>query len=167
MPIAPKEKMTVEQLAAVFSYDAATGIVRWRIQPQSRVQAGDVAGCLKPNGYIRILYRGDWFLAHRVAWALHYGEWPVMFVDHKNRDRSDNRIANLRECSHAENMRNRPGIGSSKTGLKGVCQEEGRFRASIGVDGKKVRLGSFRSPEDASLAYQQAAKRLHKEFASF
>lgn len=160
--------MTIEQLSMIFSYDATTGSVFWKIKPkQTKVKPGDVAGSVKANGYVRIQYKGELLSAHRVAWALYYGAWPAMFLDHKNRDRSDNRIENLRECTHAENMRNRPKANSNKTGFKGVCEESGRFRACIAINNKKVRLGSFRSPEDASLAYQRAAKQLHKEFASF
>ena len=168
MPHAPKQKISPEHLASIFSYDARTGKLFWKVAPkQSKVRVGDVAGSLKSSGYIRVQYKGQLLSIHRVAWALHYGKWPSAFIDHKNRDRSDNRIENLRECSHAENMRNRPKAYSNKSGLKGVWSEDGVFRASIAVNGKVIKLGRFRTAEEGHLAYCEAAKRLHKEFASF
>src|SRR3546814_1788886 len=50
--------------------------------------------------------KGIPLLAHRVAWAIHYGEWPNGQIDHINGDPSDNRIANLRDVSALENARN-------------------------------------------------------------
>lgn len=55
---------------------------------------------------------------HRLAWALHFGAWPVGPLDHRNRSRADNRIANLRIALPSENSRNR--AASSRTGYLGV-----------------------------------------------
>ena len=42
-------------------------------------------------------------LAHRLAWRLHYGEWPLFLIDHENRIKSDNRIGNLRPATKSQN----------------------------------------------------------------
>lgn len=84
-------------------------------------------------------------------------------VDHANGNRADNRRANLRLCSRAENSRNMP--ARSVSGFKGVTKNKHRWYALIQVDGVTHRLGSFTDPVIAARAYDEAAKRLHGEFA--
>lgn len=103
-------------------------------------------------------------LSYRVAWAIHYGAWPEAFLDHINGDESDDRIENLREATHAENMRNRKTHAHSGTGVKGVSLEDGRFCSAITVNGVRTRLGGFSSISEADAAYKIAAKRCHGEF---
>ena len=50
------------------------------------------------------------------------GEWPEAEIDHKNRDKSDNRWANLREARRPENIANSVVRADSKIGLKGVAR---------------------------------------------
>jgi hypothetical protein len=84
-------------------------------------------------------------------------------VDHVNGNRLDNRRANLRLCTRAENARNVRGRALS--GFKGVTQVRARWRAVIYAEGKIHRLGSFGAAEEAAHAYDEAARRLHGEFA--
>lgn len=95
------------------------------------------------------------------------GAAPGLEVDHINGDTLDNRRANLRVCTRAENARNlakRPG-GSSR--FKGVSWSSGdrRWRAFIRVDRRQISLGSFRAEQDAARAYDDAAIREFGEFA--
>lgn len=70
--------------------------------------AGDVA---RPTGdgrgWVNICFDGKTYAAHRLAWYYVTGEWPSMDIDHINRVRDDNRFANLRHISRAENLKNR------------------------------------------------------------
>ena len=59
------------------------------------------------------------YTAHRVIWAMHYGEWPDQ-VDHINHDKADNRIENLRTVTHSENARNRKLNKNNTSGHAGV-----------------------------------------------
>jgi hypothetical protein len=88
-----------------------------------------------------------------------------VIVDHINGDPLDNRRLNLRTCTQAENLWNRPATRSSATGFKGVRFAAGAYRAEIMCAGIREHLGRFRKPEDAARAYDEAAKRLHGEFA--
>ena len=81
------------------TYCPTTGVFRWR-------KNGAVAGASK-SGYRRLCILGFTFMTHRLAWLVSHGEWPLGVVDHINRDRSDNRIANLRDVSPTENARNK------------------------------------------------------------
>lgn len=106
-------------------------------------------------------------MEHRLAWFLHYGEWPTCQVDHINGDRHDNRISNLRLASSSENQRNRKRPKNNTSGYKGVSWIEHyqMWQATIKFDGKNKYLGRFDTPEEASDAYNKAALRHHGEFA--
>ncbi len=87
-------------------------------------------------------------------------------IDHKNRNGLDNRKANLRFATPAQNAANRakvPGLGSSI--YKGVKRDGGRWRATITHNGTREHLGFFDNEIDAAKAYDQAAKIYHAEFA--
>jgi len=86
-------------------------------------------------------------------------------VDHINGNRLDNRKENLRLATHAQNQRNRTKSRNNKTGYKGVYRIRNRWQASITVDGKRIRLGAFGTPEDAARSYDAAAREYHGEFA--
>lgn len=91
-----------------------------------------------------------------------------MFVDHINRDRSDNRRSNLRLCSLAENNRNGSIRSNNNSGFKGVSWDKarGKWQAGIGLNGTRKALGRFDSAEDAARAYDAAALANYGEFAA-
>ena len=87
-----------------------------------------------------------------------------MQIDHANRDRLDNRRANLRVCSHGQNMQNRRPLAAH--GYKGVChRKDGCWQAAFRPNGRQVHLGRFDNPVDAALAYDVAAIAEYGEFA--
>ena len=71
------------------------------------------------------------------------------FVDHANGNRLDNRVCNLRLCTHAENMRNRKLNANSTSGVKGVYQHGDKWRAEAKYKKKRYHLGTFLSLEEA------------------
>ena len=87
------------------------------------------------------------------------------YKDHVNGDRLDNRRANLRPCSAAENARNRKRHSNNKSGYKGVCLQNGKWRATIHLGRKQIHLGLYRHPLLAALAYNAAATALYGPFA--
>jgi hypothetical protein len=101
---------SIEELAALFRYDPDTGhIFNRKERPHHRGRADYHRG----QGYLSVNAPGNLaILSHRLAFALMEGRWPHI-VDHINRDRSDNRWANLREVTHAANMANRANYGRS------------------------------------------------------
>lgn len=89
--------------------------------------------------------------AHRVAFAMHHGRWPKNFIDHINGNRTDNRIANLRDVTRSENMRNASLSRKNASGFCGVTfdKQVNKWKAQIGIDGRCRNLGVFHSKQDA------------------
>ncbi len=102
-------------------------------------------------------------LMHRVIMCAQ----PGTEIDHINGIRSDNQRANLRQCSHAENGKNRRVNQSAnkKSKYKGVSRGEGSWRVEIKVNGNRHKLGGYKSEYDAAIIYDMAARYYHGEFA--
>ena len=154
--------LTAERLREVLDYCPDTGVFTWKIRSNRRVKVGDVAGALRHNGYIQIGIDGCLHRAHRLAWLYVTGESPPSEIDHINCVKNDNRIANLRLATSAENKQNQSKAQKrNKAGFLGVSPHEGKFQAQIKVDGKKMHIGRFNTPEEAHAAYLEAKRRLH------
>ena len=87
------------------------------------------------------------------------------FCDHKNGNGVDNRRHNLRIVTNAQNQMNKGTYKTSTTGAKGVIVDHGKYKASIKLNGRSRHLGMFKTVEEASAAYQKAAKELFGEYA--
>lgn len=85
-------------------------------------------------------------------------------VDHINGDKADNRKANLRFCTHLQNCYNRTKI-KNKLGYLGVFPNGNGFTANITLGKRIVRLGTYRTKEEAARKRDEAALRLHGKFA--
>lgn len=87
-------------------------------------------------------------------------------LDHKNRNKMDNRKKNLRECSQQNNLFNTSKSGRNKSGVIGVrLNQNNKWEAQIGFQGKHYYLGSFDNFDDAVKVRLQAEKKYFKEFA--
>lgn len=85
--------------------------------------------------------------------------------DHKDGDSSNNRRDNLRLTNSTGNNRNARMRKDNTSGFKGIWKVGNRWRACIKVNGKKIYLGFFDTPEEAYKAYCDAAIKYHGEFA--
>jgi hypothetical protein len=155
---------------AVFDYDPDSGLLT-RPHSTQGAKAGS-AGCVRPDGYVCVGFRGKRQLQHRVIWLWMTGEWPTDLVDHINGNRSDNRWSNLRPADKRLNGQNRRRASAKNkhSGLLGVRPSPGnRWRAEIRVPcealasgSKCLHIGTFATPEEAHSAYL-TAKRKHHE----
>lgn len=85
-------------------------------------------------------------------------------VDHIDHNTLNNRKTNLRLCSDSQNNMNRRITSRNTLGFKGVIKINEKYRAQIGVNNKTINLGTYNTAEEASRAYQEAAKKLHGNF---
>lgn len=104
-------------------------------------------------------------LLHRFIMGLDAGDCRV--VDHINGNGLDNRKTNLRVCTNAENCRNSRLREHTERGMRGVMPlPSGNWGAQIGVNYRKIFLGTFPSKEEAHNAYCKAAVKYHGKFRS-
>lgn len=177
-----REDPSIPYMQRRLAYQPDTGLFYWAFRPVEDFKDGSKAAIHQRNawnarfagklaftaitaGYLSGRIDGTFVFAHRAAWAMTNGRWPLM-VDHINGVRTDNRIENLRECNAFQNSWNAPSPkGSSR--FKGVSfgKRERRWLAHIRADGKRRHIGTFYSEEAAARAYDRAALKLHGEFA--
>lgn len=149
--------ITCEELRQRFHYDSETGEFHWASKP-----GGKALGYIDENGYRRIWVNKSErkHRAHRLAWLYVYGKWPEHTIDHINGRKDDNRIANLRDVPNYENSQNPVTAKRNKWGIRVVFIRNGKFRASIEVNGRTKHLGTFDTPEQAGMAFEAAALKL-------
>lgn len=146
-----------------YTYDYLTGEVK-----NSRGYVTKVAGKL---GYLRIMtstkagHRMPYTLVqaynHRFAYFYHYGKLPDYEIDHINKDKSDNRIQNLRDVQHMFNTNLKTGKGYQTYMTKKYGM---RYCAAVVVNGKKKMLGTFDNETDARNAYLSAKNKIISTF---
>ncbi len=157
-----KPSLTQDRLKRAVSYDPEIGKFT-RLERAPKSPAGNEAGYLRPDGYRAIRIDSQKYLAHRLAWLYVHGEWPTECIDHIDRNRSNNRIANLRHVSKQEvnfDLQSRQGSSSRFVGVK-FRKDRQRWTARITVDGKHHNLGCFASEEEAYAAYLAAKPKFH------
>lgn len=171
----------IEYLHECFDCYAEAGVLVWKKRPLAHFShlrqcnaantrlAGKQVGNLTTFGYLEVQLGGKdadiKIRVHRIIWAMHTGAWPIEFIDHINRDKVDNCIANLREANRSQNAANQEAARHNKVGLKGVSRHHARFRAQIQTPSGVLYLGVFDTPELAHQAYSAAAIKYHGEFA--
>lgn len=116
------------------------------------------------QGYVATKIDGKRIYLHRFLMNMPNGKE----IDHINGNRLDNRICNLRICSHSENQRNKGKlIGQYTSNYKGICWRkfQKQWRATIRFKNRKHLIGYFKNEIDAAIAYDLWARELHGKFA--
>lgn len=155
-----KPKLTLERVKQLLEYYPDAGVFVY-VAKRWRFPGGTIAGKVhNKRGHVYVKIDQQAYLAHRLAWFYVHGEWPSGDLDHINGDRADNRICNLRIANKA------PQRGNT-SGVKGVSYHHHakRWYAAITVNRERIRLGSFKTKEEAGQAYATAAAKYHGEFA--
>lgn len=175
MPLPAIELPSQAVLLACFDYDPATGVLRWRHREPTnqgmKIANGKCAG--KPAGYVRegkyiaVMLDGATYYAHRIIWKMVTGDDPPDWIDHEDGDGTNNRWANMRAATHAQNMWNTGLFRNNTSGYRGVSfiRSHGKFKASIGINGKRKHLGYYECAIDAARAVADEIYKTRGEFA--
>lgn len=159
--------LTVAQLRDALSYDAETGVFRWRHDRSSMARAGQVAGNVSHRGgyrLIRVNYTR--FLAHRLAWFYVHGEWPQGELDHINGRPDDNSIGNLRPATRQQNVWNGAPKSNNAFGMRNIRPKGSAFFVHFSRGNKRVFNKSYPTLDAAIAVRNQMAVSLQGEFAS-
>ena len=145
------------RLCELFDYDPLVGDLVRRVSKANQL-AGSIAGSVNAKGHINVQVDGKLYAAHRIAFLIVHG-WLPKEIDHINRDKTDNRIANLRPATSSQNKGNIGLLASNQSGYRGVSlnRRSQKWHAQIKINGKQTYLGRFDLPEDAAVAYNNAA----------
>lgn len=168
--------ITIEQAFLLIKYFPETGAFQWneRLPHIVQMYGGDPKSCgmwntrylhkpvgtLNSKGYLVTRIMGRAYKLHRLAWFMVHAEWAEE-IDHINGDKSDNRIANLRSVTRAENMKNKPKYKQNSSGVIGVGWHKttNKWIAKIRINGRDYHLGIFETIEGAAAARAAAEVR--------
>lgn len=164
--------LSTEIVRELLEYSPSTGVFVWRERGRewfSRKQdwerwnnryPGRAAGCVDKNarGYpeLRISVLSNLHLASRLAFTW-MGEPLPEQVDHDDGDSLNNRWANLKPSTNAENGKNRSLSRANSSGVTGVCwnKAKGKWQAQVKLNGKLRYPGYFDDLDEAEAAVSE------------
>ena len=142
-----------KRLKDVVRYDKKTGLFYWRVSTGKACRDG-VAGHTDSYGYTKISIDGVKYFAHRLAWFYVRGVWPLQNIDHIDRCKNNNKLANLRDVSQSLNGLNGPIRANNSSGYTGVSYDQRRSNwvAYVTRGRQKKHLGCFETCQQAAIA---------------
>ena len=93
------------------------------------------------------------------------GNYPTNYIDHKDRDVTNNSWDNLREATPQQNIRNRGVHRNSKSGAVGIMKRGSAWRAYVTEKGKRIYLGTYATIEEAYAVRLAGERKYYGEFA--
>jgi len=157
------KNLPLKDVLELFRY--SDGDLYWRVPKQGRKIHSPIR-CRNSRGYVTVVINGRHWSAHRFVWNIHHGEIPDdLEVDHKNRTKHDNRIANLRLLTRSKNLHNVPAKRGNKGGCVGVnwVKRGGYWQATICVNYKQKYLGSSANYFEACCLRKSEEANIYKE----
>jgi len=172
----PYKKRSVKRHAVTQPSDTSYRLIPLTQGQNAIVDTEDFEWLAQWNWHARYEPRGEKFYAQRKGQAPKY---KIILMhreilkcidskepDHKNGNSLDNRKENMRTCTHAQNVRNKRIGKDNKSGFMGAWKSKGKWASAITHNKRRHHLGYFNSAREAASAYDQAAKKLHGEFAN-
>ena len=155
--------LDAEALRSLMHYDPETGVLTWLKKIAAKQYVGDPVGYLNDKGYIKTKINRVSYGTHQLAWLYMTGVWPEHEVDHKDRDRANNRWLNLRLATHKQNAENRTARRDSSSGFTGVLwsNRDQAWRTTICVGGRKRHIGTSKVLIDAVALRIRASREHH------
>ena len=155
------------RLKEVLHYNPSTGMFKWKVRLSNRApRIGQLAGVLGNHGYLQIQIDSKIYLAHRLAWLYVHGVWPKYDIDHKDHNKQNNRIKNLRDVTTAGNMQNTlKAFRHSTTKVLNVYRDKRskseRYIVKLVVNKKQIQIGKFLTLKEAQESALKAKRELH------
>lgn len=161
-----KSDITHAELLKIVKFDNSIGKLVWIKNTYGHAHAGKPIGGLDGDGYYCVGIKRKKYRLCRIVWLYFYGEWPNGHMDHKDGDKTNDSLNNLRIVSIKENNINRKTSKKKrKYNLpKWVMPHGKKFRSIVRANGKMNRLGVFDTPSEAHKVASEFAKTQHGEY---
>lgn len=159
-------ELTHELVTGLFNYHE-DGKIYWKVSGRGRrldLLAGVLHKHKSGNRYYTVI-NGKMFANARIIFLWHNGFLPEM-VDHKDLNKLNDRIENLRAATRSQNGTNKKSAKGSSSKYLGVTKSKYGYRVYILSNKVSFYLGCFKNEDDAGNAYNEAAKKYHGEFAN-
>ena len=139
----------------------------WAYNPETGeifTSRGKVCKNLTNLGYVQCVIsmykngkpvKGYILKGHHFAWFWVNGNVEINEIDHINRNRTDNRICNLRNVTQQVNVWNNNSKGYT------YRKQRKKYQAQIGVNYNVKYLGLYDTPQEARQAYLNAKQKYH------
>jgi hypothetical protein len=147
--------LTFARSHELINYNADTGEMTWKVQ-QGKSKKGSIVGSVQA-GYRKTTIDKEQIKAHRLCWFMVNGVWPSGQIDHIDGNKLNNKISNLRDVSMSVNMQNRYSVKRKNNDLP--------YGVTISPSGKyiaNIRVGVFKTKEEASEAFMRAKRLIHE-----
>lgn len=162
----PSNETLFNEANRIYQYDLINGGLTWKSfknpNHQGKAKLGEQVGGNDGHGYKMCMLLGHKFKVHQIVWLLNHNQLPDMPIDHKDRNKENNKIENLRLASDQQNIFNQ---SSNAKEFSGVTKVKNRYVARLQINGKKIFLGSFTDKKEAASAYKKASKELRGDFS--
>ena len=148
----------------LFDYDSETGLFTKVVNEKYCKKGNIIKGYINKKGYCVFDINKSKYFAHRLAYAFVYGDLSELYeIDHIDRNRSNNKISNLRLVTAQENQFNYSIPRHNTSGYLGVSyrKERNKYQAKIKFNKKTIHLGYYKEAKEAHNAYLIAKSNLH------
>lgn len=161
--------LTVAQLRKLFRYYPSGCLIR-KVKTHSTSFVGQKlwGGPSRkgPSAYLTIGVGKRRLSIHIVIFAVVHGRFPKSLIDHKDKNRLNNKIGNLREATYSQNRLNSKLCFSNKSGYRGIhwYPRLQNWAVVLAVNGKRHYIGNYDKLSDAAKAQREFVRKNHKQF---
>lgn len=130
------------------------------------IDVGTISMYKDGHTYWRTIIKPLHLLIHRVIYEMHNSIIlnSNQLIDHADGNGLNNSITNIRLATRSQNNSNIKIRKDNCSGFKGIFPNGNNWSAKIQILGKRIYLGTYKTPEEAYLAYCEGSQKYHKEF---
>lgn len=146
--------ISYERVRELFEYDPKEGALYNKTNRRGKSIVGSVAGNPRGDSYLQLCIDRKMYRVNRIVWLWYYGYLPENIIDHKDQDKTNNRIENLREASKQCNAINVSRFKNNTSGIRGISYDSrvDKWVAQIKVNQKRIFLTQSVSKLEAACA---------------